>query len=99
MMRIVGSFLVTAGVAASLTGCVSLAPGADKVRITKTAADVSSCTAVGNVRVPQDSNGQPNIANADAEVRNQPLGLGGNAVFVTSSSLGVPVEGVAYRCP
>jgi hypothetical protein len=33
------------------------------------------------------------------ELRNQAVGLGGNVVYVTLSTLGVPAEGVVYRCP
>jgi hypothetical protein len=79
--------------------CVSLAPGADKVRITKNPADVANCSAVGNINVPIELQGQFDIARADTQFRNQVIGLGGNAAFVTSSSLGIPVEGIAYRCP
>jgi hypothetical protein len=82
-----------------LVSCVSLAPGADKVRLTKTASDVSSCKAVGNVNVPRDSKGEVDIANASTEFRNQVVGLGGNTGLVTSAALGVPSEGVAYVCP
>jgi hypothetical protein len=81
-----------------LSSCVTLAPGADQVRITKSPGDVSSCSAVGNIKVSRDAQGQVDIANANAEFRNQVIGLGGNTAFVTSAPLGVPVEGVAYRC-
>lgn len=82
-----------------LTGCttVSLAPGAASVRIANSAKDVSSCTAVGNVHVPEY--GRRNnvlLANPTDELRNETVGLGGNTLFVTSAVLG---EGVAYRCP
>jgi hypothetical protein len=90
---------ITVSVFALLSACVTLAPGADKVRVTKNSADVSSCSAVGNIKVPRDAQGQVDIANADAEFRNQTIGLGGNTAFVTSAPLGVAVEGVAYRCP
>jgi hypothetical protein len=89
----------TTGVVALLTACVSLAPGADKVQITRNPSDVAKCSAVGNVRVPIESQGQLDIADADTRFRNQVIGLGGNTAFVTSSSLGIPVQGVAYRCP
>lgn len=85
--------------ACMLAACVSLAPGADKVRITKDPSDISKCTAVGNVKVPENSQGNVDIANAGAEFRNQIVGLGGNTGFVTYGPLKVPVEGVAYRCP
>lgn len=79
-----------------LTACatVTLAPGAEKVRVTSSAQDVASCTAVGNVRVPP--NAQSSVTNPIDDLRNQTLGLGGNTTFVTSALLG---EGVAYRCP
>jgi|SRR5579862_1323244 len=86
------------GFVALLTACVSLAPGADKVQITKNASDVANCTAVGNVRVPIESQGQLDIADADTRFRNQVIALGGNIAFVSSSSLGIPVQGIAYRC-
>jgi hypothetical protein len=82
-----------------LTACVSLAPGADKVRVTKNASDVANCSAVGNIKVPGEASGQVDIATADTEFRNQAIGFGGNAAFVTSSPFGIPVEGIAYRCP
>lgn len=90
---------ITTAIVSLLTACVSLAPGADKVRLTKNAADVSSCNAVGNVKVPVTSNGTVDIANASTQFRNQVIGLGGNIGFVTYGPLDVPSEGVAYRCP
>jgi hypothetical protein len=79
-----------------LTACVSLAPGADKVHVTSNRSDVANCNAVGNIKVARDAQGQIDFVNADAEMRNQTVGLGGNTAFVTSSLLG---EGIAYRCP
>jgi len=58
-----------------------------------------SCSAVGNINVSRDAQGQVDNANANTEFRNQVIGPGGNTAFVTSAQLGVPVEGVAYRCP
>ena len=88
------SMLVSVG--AILSACVTLAPGADKVRITQKSADVSTCTAVGNLKVPRDAQGQVDIINMDATLRNQTIGLGGNTALETSVLLG---EGIAYRCP
>jgi len=84
-----------------LTACsaVTPAPGADKVKVTKTAADVVSCTAVGNIQVPRNSEGLLPIDEAGTEFRNRIVGLGGNAGLVTSGMLSVPAEGIAYRCP
>ena len=86
-------------VAYGMTGCVSLAPGADKVVVTRDASDVATCTAVGNVRVQVDVNRQVDIANASAVFRNRVVALGGNTGLFTDGSVGIPVEGAAYRCP
>ena len=76
-------------------GCVTvaLAPGAEKVKITKSAGDVASCKAVGNVKSPLIG-----FDAINATLQNQALGLGGNTVFVTGSD-GQSVAGVAYSCP
>jgi starvation-inducible outer membrane lipoprotein len=84
--------------AAFLSGCVSAptaVPGSDKVRMTKNPNDVSGCTAVGNIKIPDQT---PNV---DVEARNQTIGFGGNVALVTASALfgTIPTEGVAYRCP
>ena len=79
-----------------LAACVSLAPGADKVHVTRKASDVANCTAVGNLKIPRDANGQVDLPNADTEFRNQTVGLGGNTAFVTSEIQG---QGIGYRCP
>ena len=92
--------LALATVCAPLFGaCVSLAPGADQVRFTKNPSDVSACTAVGNVDVSGDVQGPSQVVDGPKEVRNQAVGLGGNVVFVTQATLGVPGQGVIYRCP
>ena len=86
--------------AVMLAACVSLAPGADKVRLTNNGSDVSSCTAVGNVKVPPaDSTGDVPIFEASKEFRNQVVGLGGNTGLVTYGLFDIPSEGIAYRCP
>ena len=97
-MRSVRVLVFGCGVLAGVTACVALAPGAEKVRITKAAADVSNCTAVGNIRVPTNADGSVNVG-ADREFRNQAVGLGANTAFETEGTLSVPLEGVAYRCP
>ena len=86
-------------VAVLLGACVSLARGADKVHLTKNASDISGCTAAGNISVPRDSTGQVDLVDAEAQFRNQVIGLGANTGFITSGPLGIPAEGVAYRCP
>ena len=86
-------------VAGGMTGCVSLAPGADKVLLTTDASAVVTCTAVGNVREQVDVNRQTDTANASAVFRNRVVALRGNTGFVTDGSVRVPVQGIAYRCP
>ncbi len=78
-----------------VTGCatVALAPGAEKVKITKNPSDVASCKAVGNVKSLMDG-----YEAINATLQNQTLGLGGNTVFVTGPE-GQSVAGVAYSCP
>ncbi len=82
-----------------LTACVTAAPGAAAVRITRKPGDVSGCTVVGNITTAHEVQGPSQIADSATELRNQAVGLGGNVVFVTAAVAGVPAEGVAYRCP
>jgi hypothetical protein len=83
------------------TGCatVSLAPRADQVRTTTVAADLNGCKVVGNVTVVTAKNSVGEPSDYKREFLNQVVGLGGNAAFVTSQPLGIPLQGVAYRCP
>ncbi len=90
---------ITAICALLSDACVSLAPGADKVRFTKNPSDVSACAAVGNVDVSGGVQGPSEVVDAPKEVRNQAVGLGGNVVLVTQATLGVPAQGVIYHCP
>jgi hypothetical protein len=69
------------------------------VRVTKVKEDVATCAAVGNIKVPVNTDGVPNITNPATEFRNQVIGLGGNAGFVTLGTVDFPREGIAYRCP
>ena len=80
-----GLIIIAAGI---LTACVSLVPGAARVRFTDRAADVTGCRAVGNIRTRA---GNP-IA-IENDMRNQAVGLDANVIFRTTAS-----SGVAYRC-
>lgn len=91
--------VATLVVAYAMTGCVSLAPGADKVLLTQDASDVVTCTAVGKVQVAVDVNRQVDIANASTLFRNRVVALGGNTGLVTDGPVHIPFEGVAYHCP
>ncbi|HEY0801218.1 MAG TPA: hypothetical protein VGD54_10265, partial [Steroidobacteraceae bacterium] len=82
-----------------VSGCVTeqAAPGASAVRLTRNAADVTNCTAVGNVKAYINNN---NSVGDEVKFRNQVIGYGGNAGFVTiDGTYRTPAEGVAYRCP
>jgi len=98
-MKAIWRLALSAMCALLLNACVSLAPGADKVRFTRNSSDVSTCTAVGNINVSAGVQGPSQVVDNSSELRNQAVGLGGNVVFVTVATLGVPAEGVVYHCP
>ena len=82
-----------------LSACVTLAPGADQVRLTKKSSDVGSCKALGNIQVPKNDQGLVDGASAQKQFRNQAVGLGSNVALVTEGFVSIPVAGIAYRCP
>ncbi|HWW81837.1 MAG TPA: hypothetical protein VNY82_19705 [Steroidobacteraceae bacterium] len=82
-----------------VSACVTLAPGADQVRITKNTSDVSACKALGNIQVPRDDQGLVDGAAAQNQFRNQAVGLGSNVALVTEGFVSIPVAGIGYRCP
>jgi hypothetical protein len=88
---------VIAIIGALNSGCatVALAPGAEKVRLTKNAKDVTTCKVVGNVKRAPDSSS----LDSEPSIRNQALGVGGNTVFITQEDISGPRQGVAYQCP
>jgi hypothetical protein len=77
---------------------IPLAPGADQVKLTRNAADIASCKAVGNLSNVKGGN----VTDAGQRIaRNQAIGLGGNTIFDTSSAFEESqgaVEGIVYRC-
>jgi len=88
--------VVPVALAVGLMSCVvavAPVPGAEKIRLTRNASEVSTCTAVGNIRVTASG------SNARTEFRNMVVGFGGNIGFVTNGPTWAPVEGMAYRCP
>jgi len=88
--------VVPVALALGLISCVvavAPAPGADKIRLTRNASEVSTCKAVGNIRVTTSG------SSARTEFRNVVVGFGGNIGLVTSGPAWAPVEGIAYRCP
>ena len=88
--------VVPAALAVGLSSCVvavAPTPGSEKVRLTRNASEVSTCSVVGNIRVSASG------SNARTEFRNVVVGFGGNIGLVTSGPTWAPVEGIAYRCP
>jgi len=83
-----------AALCALAAGCASvkLAPGADEVRLTRNGADVAGCSPIGSV-----GTSQPMITDPDAQrqMQNETLALGGNIVLLTSA---FGRSGTAYRC-
>jgi hypothetical protein len=75
-------------------GCssVTLAPGADQVKVTRDAADVAACVSLGNVATPAAMLTDPD---AERQMQNETLGFGGNVLLLTSS---FGRTGAAYRC-
>jgi hypothetical protein len=79
-----------------LTGCIvsiPSAPGAEKVRMTHSEADVASCTPVGNVVGLADTN---YVRDERREMQNQTVDLGGDTLLLTKEK--DPPKGTAYRC-
>ncbi len=75
--------------ALTLAGCVSVAPGAEKVILTHNPKDVTGCKIIGPIQ------GRGN----DDEKRNVVFASGADTFFVTSSWVSAPnYSGVAYNC-
>ena len=84
---------VTAALAAiAITGCTSLAPGAEKISLTKDPKVVANCKVAGEVAVPTGT------ITPSTELKNQALIRGADTVFVTQSNLDGPLKGIAYNC-
>jgi hypothetical protein len=77
MQRILSAHIAIAAIIL-LGACVTLAPGADQIRLTKKASDVESCKALGNIQVPKNGQRLVDGASAQNQFRNQAVGLGSN---------------------
>ncbi len=71
---------------------ITLAPGADRVKLTENTSDVAGCKVVGNVTGLMPMGDKQFYF--EATLRNRTVGLDGNTVLLTARG-----EGVAYRCP
>jgi curli biogenesis system outer membrane secretion channel CsgG len=89
--------IITVALTVALSSCVVVAvapvPGSETVRVTRNASEVSTCSAVGNIKVNASG------SNARTEFRNAVVGFGGTAGLVTIGPAWEPVGGIAYRCP
>ena len=88
--------LVLLALAVGLVSCVvavAPAPGSEKIRLTRNASEVSTCSAVGKISVSTSG------SSARTEFRNGVVGFGGNIGLVTNGPTWAPVEGIAYHCP
>jgi hypothetical protein len=85
--------VLAVGLISCVTVAVAPAPGSENVRVTRNASEVSTCTAVGSIKVKASG------SNARTEFRNGVVGFGGTVGLVTSGPAWEPVEGIAYRCP
>jgi hypothetical protein len=68
-----------------MIACATLAPGAEKVLVTTTPADVAGCKVLGQVATPD----RPITTKADMEnkLRNAAFAIGANAVFKTAGTV------------
>lgn len=85
--------VVPALLVALIAGCVSLTPEAEKMKVTKKAADVVGCKALGYVE-----GHPPYVGPRDGmhQMQNQASALGADTLFVTAYN--VSANGVAYLC-
>jgi hypothetical protein len=67
-------------------GCVTPAPGAEQMKITRDSGDVAACTAIGNIATDTMNDLDPVVA------ANRAVGLNADVVLNTGNG------GVAYRC-
>jgi hypothetical protein len=89
--------MVAVALTVALSSCVVVAvapvPGSETVRVTRNASEVSTCSAVGDIKVNASG------SNARTEFRNAVVGFGGTVGLVTIGPAWEPVGGIAYRCP
>jgi hypothetical protein len=82
--------------AIALAGCGSLAPGAEKVALTRNPGDVAGCKVIGPVHIRPEP-----FTSGSKEMKNAAFGYGGDTVFITSGhvvALDTVTDGMAYNC-
>jgi hypothetical protein len=85
MNQVARIYIVFALTAVS-TACVTAAPRGGQLKYTNNPADVSACTAVGNISADEMNSFDPHVAQSVA------VGWSANVVLRTKAG------GVAYRC-
>jgi hypothetical protein len=82
-------------VAVLATGCVSIAPQAEAIRVTSVGADVGQCKILGTVE-----SYPPYMFPSDGvnQLRNSAAALGADTLLLTSSGALRGKTGMAYRC-
>lgn len=76
-------------------GCVSVAPQAEKIKVTSIGADVEQCRVLGAVESHPPYMG-PN--DGVKQLRNNAAALGADTLLLTSSGVLRGKTGMAYRC-
>jgi hypothetical protein len=83
-MTVVARACAAVAAAAMLGGCVTAAPGADQVQLTRKPADVVGCTPAGNL--------SPESTTPPVVLKNMAVGLNANTILLTGA------YPIAYRC-
>jgi hypothetical protein len=84
-----------AAVVVTVAGCVSVAPQAEKIRVTSNGAEVAECKILGAVE-----SHPPYMFPSDGvnQLRNNAVALGADTLLLTSSGALRGKTGMAYRC-
>lgn len=85
--------ILFAALALGIAGCVTLAPEAASLKVTRNAGDAEGCKIVGAVEAHPPYVGPNDGVN---QMRNRAAVLGGNVLFVTSYN-NVTATGVSYH--
>jgi len=75
--------------------CVSLAPEAEKIKVTSNGADIANCKILGSVKSEPPYVGPNDGVN---QLRNNAAALGADTLLLTSSGAIRGQTGMAYRC-
>ena len=84
-----------------LTGCVSLTPQAQAIRVTNNPDVVRGCKFLGNVR-DDGANAVGTATRVEDMLKKRAAALGGNVLMVTSTTATpyvTTMSGEAYSCP